>query len=222
VVSESIPDGRAAFSQGLIATAAAQAQKLAAILQGYIADGREIIVVEPSVLAMFRLDYRHLLTGAAAAEQLQKLREHSFDPIEYAATVLAKNRVSAAQFFPASESPRGTRIFYHSHCQQKTIGAAEPTERILREAGFDVATSQVECCGMAGSFGYKSDYYDLSMAVGRDLFSQVVAAESEGMRVLVASGTSCQEQLQAGMKRAVLHPAELLVETLASRRRVFS
>ncbi len=222
IVSDAIPDGRAAFSQGLISTAAAQAEYLAPILMKFIADGREIIVVEPSVLAMFRLEYRHLLNGPGADEQLRELREHTFDPIEYAEKVLEKNRVSAAQCFPASECPRGTRLFYHSHCQQKTIGAAEPTGRILRAAGFDVATSQVECCGMAGSFGYKTDYYDLSMAVGRDLFAQVAAAEVDGPRVLVASGTSCQEQLQAGMKRAVAHPLELLAETLAGRRRVFS
>ena len=222
VVSDAIPDGRAAFSQGLIATAAAQAQKAAALLESFIGDGREVIVVEPSVLAMFRLDYRHLLEGGSAGERLKQLREHTFDSMEFVEKVLAKNQISAAQFFPATESPRGTRIFYHSHCQQKTIGAAEPAERILRAAGFDVVTSQVECCGMAGSFGYKKDYYDLSMAVGRDLFAQVAAADADGPRVLVASGISCQEQLQAGMKRAVVHPMELLVETLSTRRRVFS
>ena len=129
-VSDAIPDGRAAFSQGLIATAAAQAQKAAALLENFIRDGREVIVVEPSVLAMFRLDYRHLLEGESAGELLRQLREHTFDPMEFVENVLAKNQISAAQFFPATESPRGTRIFYHSHCQQKTIGAAEPTERI--------------------------------------------------------------------------------------------
>jgi Fe-S oxidoreductase len=222
VVSDAIPDGRAAFSQGLIATAAAQAQKAAALLETFISYGRDVIVVEPSVLAMFRLDYRHLLEGESAGERLKQLREHTFDPMEFVEKVLAKNQITAAQFFPATESPRGTRIFYHSHCQQKTIGAAAPTERLLRAAGFDVVTSQVECCGMAGSFGYKKDYYDLSMAVGRDLFAQVAAADSDGPCVLVASGISCQEQLQSGMKRAVIHPMELLVETLSARRRIFS
>lgn len=67
---------------------------------------------------------------------------------------------------------------------------------------------------MAGSFGYKRDYYELSMAVGEDLFAQVRAAEHDGPRTLVASGTSCHEQLWAGMGRAVLHPAELLVSAL--------
>jgi Fe-S oxidoreductase len=68
---------------------------------------------------------------------------------------------------------------------------------------------------MAGSFGYKHEYYELSMAVGEDLFAQVRRADQEGgQRTLVASGTSCHEQLYAGLGRKVFHPAELLVSTL--------
>jgi Fe-S oxidoreductase len=109
----------------------------------------------------------------------------------------------------------GTRLFYHAHCQQKTIGAAAATETMLRDIGFDVVTSAVECCGMAGSFGYKKDFYDLSMAVGEDLFAQVRAAEADQEpRALIASGTSCTEQLHAGFERHVWHPAELLASIL--------
>jgi Fe-S oxidoreductase len=67
---------------------------------------------------------------------------------------------------------------------------------------------------MAGSFGYKKDYYELSMAVGEDLFEQVRSAESDGPRTLVATGISCQEQIHAGFKRKVLHPMELLKQLL--------
>jgi len=68
---------------------------------------------------------------------------------------------------------------------------------------------------MAGSFGYKREYYELSMAVGEDLFAQARRADQEGgPRALVASGTSCHEQLFAGMGREVLHPAELLAGCL--------
>jgi Fe-S oxidoreductase len=85
----------------------------------------------------------------------------------------------------------------------------------LREVGFDVTTSNVECCGMAGSFGYKKDFYELSMAVGADLFAQAAKREKDvGPRALIASGTSCTEQLQAGLKRPVMHPVELLAAIL--------
>jgi iron-sulfur cluster protein len=220
IVSEVSADGRAAFSQGLIATAAQQAKRTAASLAKYIQDGRDIVVVEPSVLAMFRLDYRHLLDGVDAPELLETLRLRCFDSAEYVWHILRRDQLDAAAIFPAVDYPRGTRLFYHSHCQQKSIGADAPTLALLQAAGFDVATSRVECCGMAGSFGYKKDFYDLSMAVGRDLFNQVRDAESQGPRVLVATGTSCQEQLHAGLQKPVFHPMEVLAES-APRVRKF-
>ena len=210
VVSETCADGRAPLSQGLIAIAAEQARRTAERLRQYIKDDRDIVVIEPSVLAMFRLDYRRLLTDGEGQLLFQMLRDHSFDAVEYLWSFIQGVGLDAAQLFPASRHPLGTRLFYHSHCQQKTVGSALATEALLRAAGFDVATSRVECCGMAGSFGYKKEYYDLSMAVGQDLFQQVAEAEADGSRVLVATGTSCHEQLAAGLKRDVLYPTELL------------
>jgi Fe-S oxidoreductase len=163
---------------------------------------------------MFRLDYRHFLESPV----FEEIRTRTFEAVEYLWRVLEERKLNAEEFFPASRHPRGTRLFYHSHCQQKTIGAAGATESLLREAGFDVVTSRVECCGMAGSFGYKKEFYELSMAVGEDLFAQVHAAEKDGPRTLVATGTSCQEQLYAGLKREVLHPMELLAELEESSR----
>jgi len=210
-VGEVSPDGRAALSQGLIATATEQARACAKLLLAWIHDGRDVIVVEPSVLAMLRLDWRHFLPQ----ETFEKIRARAYDPGEYVMKVLSGDVTQIRAIFDAARHPKGTNIFYHSHCQQKTIGAATPVEELLRAAGFDVATSLVECCGMAGSFGYKKEYYELSMAVGEDLFAQVRAAESDGERILVASGTSCLEQLQAGLGRPTVHTMELLAGTLA-------
>ncbi len=210
VVSDTCADGRAAISQGLISTAASQARHTADLLRKHIEDGRDVVLIEPSVLAMFRLDYRRLLTDAEGQLLFESLRDHSFDAVEYLWAFMQGTGLDAAKLFPASRHPLGTRLFYHSHCQQKTVGSAPATEALLRAAGFDVATSNVECCGMAGSFGYKKEYYDLSLAVGQDLFQQVAEAESDGPRVLVATGTSCHEQLASGLKRQVFYPTELL------------
>ena len=212
-IAKAAPDGRAALSQGLISTAAEQSVACAKLLLPWINEDRDIIVVEPSVLAMLRLDWRHFLPR----ETFEKIRARSFDPGEYVMKVLNGDESEIRSIFDAARHPAGTRIFYHSHCQQKTIGAAEPVEALLRAAGFDVATSRVECCGMAGSFGYKKEYYELSMAVGEDLFAQVREAERDGPRTLVASGTSCLEQLQAGMGRPTVHAMELLAGILKSR-----
>jgi iron-sulfur cluster protein len=212
VVSDSVPEGRAALSQGMITTAKAHAKRATAVLDRYLSEGRDIVVVEPSSLAMFRRDMRHLLDGK---DRFERFRSRAFDPVEYVIKVLEKTGRKPTEVFDASHSPVGTKIFFHAHCQQKTIGSAAPTEKLLREIGFDVLASNVECCGMAGSFGYKSDYYDLSMAVGADLFNQIIQQErSGGQRALIASGTSCTEQLQGGFDRAVMHPIELLAAIL--------
>jgi iron-sulfur cluster protein len=212
VVSESVPEGRAALSQGMIATAKQHARRATMELDSHINDGRDIVVVEPSSLSMFRRDLAHLLDSK---ERFERFRSRVFEPVEYVVRMLAKSGRTAQQVFDISKSKVGYRLFFHAHCQQKTIGCAEPTVELLREIGFDIATSNVECCGMAGSFGYKKDFYDLSMAVGADLFGQVVQQDRNGgARQLVASGTSCTEQLHAGFERTVMHPMELLATLL--------
>lgn len=212
VVSDSLPEGRAALSQGLLASASQYARSAAVHLEHFLDNGRDVVVVEPSSLAMFRRDGRHLLHDDRLFE---RLRDHAFEPVEYVARLLSSTGTSATEVFDLSRSPVGTRLFYHAHCQQKTIGCAAATDTLLRSIGFDVATSTVECCGMAGSFGYKKDFYELSMAVGEDLFQQVQLAEEGGEpRAVVASGTSCTEQLHAGMNRKVIHPIELLAAIL--------
>jgi iron-sulfur cluster protein len=212
VLSDSLPDGRAALSQGMIATAKAHARRVTAELDRYVSAGRDIVVVEPSSLAMFRRDLRHLLDSK---DRFERFRSRAFDPVEYVLKILEQTSRKPTDVFDVSRSKVGQKIFFHAHCQQKTIGCAEPTEKLLREIGFDVLTTNVECCGMAGSFGYKTDYYDLSMAVGSDLFAQIIQQErSGGKRALVASGTSCTEQILGGFAREVLHPMELLATVL--------
>jgi Fe-S oxidoreductase len=131
---------------------------------------------------------------------------------------LRQRQVEPGSIFSAERIRRHTdrRVFYHSHCQQKTLGCAAPAEALLRAAGVDVATSQVECCGMAGSFGYKKEYYEMSLAVGEDLFQQVRRADIGGQRQLVVSGTSCFEQLHGGLNRPVVYLTELLESTMQS------
>ena len=216
VVSECVPEGRAAMSQGMIATAKQHARAATRELDPHVSDGRDIVVVEPSSLSMFRRDFAHLLDSK---ERYERFRSRAFEPVEYVEKILRKTGRKASEVFDISKSKVGHRLFYHAHCQQKTIGAAEPTIRLLTEIGFDVAMSNVECCGMAGSFGYKKDFYDLSLAVGADLFGQVVQQDREGgARQLIASGTSCTEQLHAGFERKILHPMELLVTLIEPQK----
>ncbi|SEW30696.1 LUD domain-containing protein [Natrinema salifodinae] len=216
-VAVEIPDapgsGRAPLSQGMIATAERTAESVAATLEPYVSDGYDVVVIEPSDLAMFRDDYEKLL----APDEYDPLSTNSYDLFEYVYGLL-ENGASIDRLRTAGGEGVGDedtdgdderRLAYHSHCQQRTLGLETYTEAVLDRAGYDVATSDVECCGMAGSFGYKSEYYELSMAVGERLRDQFTEPDVRD-RAVVASGTSCQDQLSSLLADRPRHPIRVL------------
>ncbi|MCL5268478.1 MAG: LUD domain-containing protein [Bacteroidetes bacterium] len=206
-LSEVLDDGRGLQSQGLVEKAEQRARKLAAYLEKLIDEGKEIIVAEPSVLSMFRRDYEKLLDNN---ELFGKIAKHSFDPIEYLNGLIVNGSLDLSKHLIKPQSPFH-RIFYHAHCQLKTIGGGNVTPEFFRRVGFTVDISNVECCGMAGSFGYKKEYYDISKRVGDDLISQINATLSlDKGTVLLASGTSCREQIGSEISATVYHPMEFL------------
>jgi iron-sulfur cluster protein len=201
-----VPDlpssGRAPLSQGMVATAEEKAHDLYAALAEHIDAGRDVVVVEPSDLAMFDREYEKFL----APKSQERLSAASYEVMEYVYGLL-ENGASADELRGPAAGDRG--VAYHSHCQQRTLGLEGYTEAVLDRLGYDVATSDVECCGMAGSFGYKTEYYDLSMDVGSELEAQFSTPETRDRRV-VASGTSCLEQLDSMLARPSRHPVELV------------
>ncbi|QSG09365.1 LUD domain-containing protein [Halapricum desulfuricans] len=199
-IADVTESGRAALSQGMVRTAANHGKAVAEELLPHIDTGREVVIVEPSDLTMLRDDYERLLD----AETYERLSEHSYEILEYVYGLL-ENGADAS----ALRDGDGEEIAYHGHCQQRTLGLAAHTEAVLEELGYDLVTSDVECCGMAGSFGFKQQYYDVSMAVGEELREQFSTPEAEG-RTVVASGTSCHDQLTDLMKQDVPHPIELV------------
>ncbi|KAB1196110.1 MULTISPECIES: LUD domain-containing protein [Haloferax] len=200
VVPDVRSSGRAPLSQGMIATAEDHAHDVYAGLAEYIDEGRDIVVIEPSDLAMFDSEYEKFLSE----KSFERLSEQSFEVMEYVYGLLENGADADALAQTQSE-----KVAYHSHCQQRTLGLEGHTEAVLAELGYDVATSDVECCGMAGSFGYKSEYYELSMDVGSDLKRQFQTDETHD-RTVVASGTSCLEQLDSLLRRPTQHPVELI------------
>jgi iron-sulfur cluster protein len=201
-----VPDvassGRAPLSQGMVATAEDHAHDVYAALAEHIDAGRDVVVVEPSDLAMFEREYEKFLPERS----FERLRDNSYEVMEYVYGLL-QNGADRERLRRAPADADG--IAYHSHCQQRTLGLEGHTVAVLEELDYDVVTSDVECCGMAGSFGYKTDYYELSMEVGEDLAEQFTADEARG-REVVASGTSCLEQLDALLRRPTKHPIELV------------
>ncbi len=219
-LSEVFPEGRASQSQGLLERAEREAQTLAIYLEELIDEGNEIIVVEPSVLSLFRYDYGKLIKND---KQFEKLATHTYDPIEFLNKLMDGDRVDLSESIlpaagrllrPLDRPP--AHLFYHAHCQMKTIGAGNAATDFFRRLGFEVEVSSVECCGMAGSFGYKKEYYDLSKNIGNDLIIQIKASESfNDEKVILASGTSCREQISAELSNPIYHPIEYLERILS-------
>lgn len=190
--------GRAPLSQGMIRTAESKAQQVLAALEPHLRAGRSVVVIEPSDLAMFRRDYGRLLEEGA-----DRLAASTVEVFEF----LVEDLVEAA----AVGKPQERRIVYHSNCQQRTLDLEEPTVETLRAFGFDVRKTDVECCGMAGSFGYKEQFYELSMAVGEDLGEQL---DSLGGAPVYASGFSCLGQIESLLETLPEHPIELVESAL--------
>ncbi|WP_433628171.1 LUD domain-containing protein [Halomicrococcus sp. NG-SE-24] len=199
-----IPDvrssGRAPLSQGMIATAEEHAHDVYAALAEHVDAGRDVVVVEPSDLAMFDREYEKFLPERS----YERLSGNSYEVVEYVFGLLDEGADPGAL-----SSGDGEEVAYHSHCQQRTMGLDAHTVAVLEDLGYDVLLSEVECCGMAGSFGYKQEYYELSVDVGDDLREQFTTPDASG-RTVVASGTSCLEQLDALLRRPTRHPVELV------------
>ncbi|WP_251341314.1 LUD domain-containing protein [Haloplanus halophilus] len=198
-----VPDvggsGRAPLSQGMIDTAERKAEAVGETLGDYVDRGYDVVVVEPSDLAMFDREYERLVDE----DVHRTLSDNSFELFEYVYGLLENGADESV--LTAGD---GDGVAYHSHCQQRTLGLEPYTEAVLDRLGYDVLTSDVECCGMAGSFGYKTEFYELSMDVGETLADQFADAADE--RTVVASGTSCLEQLDSLLAPAPRHPIELV------------
>jgi len=197
LVPEVPGSGRAPLSQGMVATAEAKAERVHDRLRPCIEDGDDVVVIEPSDLAMFANEYAKLIPADAAS----LLAEHSYEVMEYVYGRLENDGDS-----DELRSGDGAAVDYHSHCQQRTLGLEAHTVAVLEHLDYSVRTSDVECCGMAGSFGYKQEYYELSMDVGGDLDAQFGGSDA----ILAASGTSCVEQLGDLLPRDATHPIELV------------
>ncbi|WP_435157524.1 LUD domain-containing protein [Haladaptatus sp. DFWS20] len=192
--------GRAPLSQGMIATAEEHAHDVYGSLAEHIDANRDIVVIEPSDLAMFDREYEKFLPE----QSYERLAGNSYEIMEYVFGLLEK--CDDRNILPSGDDKE---VAYHSHCQQRTMGLYAHTTAVLENFGYNVLLSEVECCGMAGSFGYKQEYYELSMDVGDHLRNQFTTPEARG-RIVVASGTSCLEQLNDLLRRPIRHPVELI------------
>ncbi|WP_435157259.1 FAD-binding and (Fe-S)-binding domain-containing protein [Haladaptatus sp. DFWS20] len=198
VPSDLAPSGRAAYSEGFLHSAREKAQMNVSSLENRVEDGWSVVFVEPSDAVMFQDEYRDLLSDSA----VETVAENTFGVCEL---IDRKRLDDGIRFQEVDES-----LAYHGHCNQKAVRRDHHAVGVLRRAGYEVDPLDSGCCGMAGSFGYRAEQYDLSQAIGRILFEQVDESDAE---TVVAPGASCRTQLEGRGTRPP-HPIEKVAEAL--------
>ncbi|WP_226479494.1 FAD-binding and (Fe-S)-binding domain-containing protein [Natrinema amylolyticum] len=205
------PTGRAAYSTGMLDVAAEQGRALLDDLEPFLERGWSVLFVEPSDAAMVVDEYRSLLED----DRADALAANAFGVCEY----LDANRLDEELSFDQSATA-DTHLTFHGHCHQTARGADHHAVGVLRRAGYAVDPVDSGCCGMAGSFGYEAEHYELSTAIGSLLREKLEASAADeeggdGEPTVVAPGTSCRTQVGdfEGYDRPA-HPVELLARGL--------
>ena len=199
--------GRPLISQGLLDAARARAADVVRRLHPLAAAGTPIVLLEPSCLSALVDDAPALLRGDAQ----RQAREVA------AACVLFEdhlNRRLADGSASLALRSGPDEILLHGHCHQKSLGLVGPAKALLdRIPGARVTDPDSGCCGMAGSFGYAREHFDISREIGERRLLPAARALGPG-GVLVAAGTSCRHQVHDFAGVRALHPAELLQSLL--------
>lgn len=199
--------GRPMISKGLLDDAIANAEYNVRVLHGYVQRGIKIVGWEPSCVLTLRDEYPDLLRG----EMREWAREVASSTylIEELLVELNEQGELGLEF----EETNRTALF-HGHCHQKALVGNAPSLAALRLIpGYAVEEINTGCCGMAGSFGYEREHYDISMAVGEQRLFPTIRNQ-QGSFDVVASGFSCRQQIAQGTGVAAKTVAETLRDSL--------
>ena len=191
--------GRPLYDFGMLDEAKTYLRTVLKSLAPEIAAGTPIICLEPSCASVFHDELINLFPNDEAAKKLQKQ------------IILFPDFLERVGYRPAQGNPQllGNKAVIHGHCHHKALWSISPEEKLLREAGLQPQVLDSGCCGLAGSFGYEAEHYDISMKIGeRVLFSSVRSAAPD--TIIVADGFSCRQQISHGTSRRGMHLAEVL------------
>jgi Fe-S oxidoreductase len=197
--------GRPMVSEGLIDSARAAAQDVVNRLAPFALANVPIVGLEPSCLLTLRDEYPYLLSDNP---YVQVVAEHAFMFEEFIASLADAGEIKVK----FTDEPR--EILLHGHCHQKALVGTKPSHRVLSlPPNYTVKEVDSGCCGMAGSFGYEAEHYDISLKMAeRRLLPAVREAAAETL--VVAAGVSCRQQINHGASKQALHPAQVLRDAM--------
>jgi Fe-S oxidoreductase len=185
--------GRPAISKGMLDFARRLASENVEALHPFVREGIPIVGCEPSCILGFRDEYPELVPG----DKSKDLARGSF--------LLEELLLRESSILPVRNPPE--RILVHGHCHLKALVGTEPLVAFLKKLGGQVALVESGCCGMAGSFGYEKEHFDVSLQMAERRLAPA-AREAPESTILVAPGTSCRHQIKDTTGRRAYHPAE--------------
>ncbi len=199
---------RTFLSKGLVRTAKKTIRKNIQALSGIISNELPLIGIEPSAILGFRDEYPEL-AGDDLKESAEKIAINSFMVDEFIAKEFRSGRIDRSSFVDDR-----VNVLLHAHCQQKAVASSASTIELLSiPVNYSVKEIPSGCCGMAGSFGYEKEHFELSNQVGElVLFPEV--RNSDRNTIISAPGTSCRHHIKDGTGRIALHPAVVLYNAL--------
>jgi len=200
--------GRTYLSKGLVRMAKKFAIENVLIFKDKVSEEISLVGIEPSAILSFRDEYPDLV-GSELKDAAIQLSKNCLMFDEFFMREVKAGNISNEHFTNSKAS-----IKLHGHCHQKALSTTGPTKEMLSFPGnYTVEEIPSGCCGMAGSFGYEKEHYELSMKVGELVLFPAV--RKAGQEVIIAApGTSCRHQIKDGTGRTALHPVEVMWEAV--------
>jgi len=193
--------GRSYFSKGLLDEAQNFVDVNVEIFKDIISENTPLLGIEPSTILSFRDEYLKLASDQSSANKLSK---NVFLIEEFLNAEIQKGNLTSKQF---SSEKRDIKI--HNHCYQKALSSQIHTFNLLNlPENFKVTLIPSGCCGMAGSFGYEKEHYQVSQSIGELVLFPAVRKSKEA--IICANGTSCRHQIKDGTQKEALHPVTIL------------
>lgn len=208
IIPEHLESGRSYLSKGLLRKAAAIADQNIQLLAPLVSADMPIVGIEPSALLTLRDEYKDLASPENKAAAIH-LSQSSFTIEEFITREIEAGHIHASSF-----TTEAKHIAIHGHCYQKVLSSQDYSKQILSlPKNFTVEIIPSGCCGMAGSFGYEKEHYEVSQKVGELVLFPAVRNKAIGT-IVAAAGTSCRHQIKDGAHVHALHPVEILYEAL--------
>ena len=205
-IIEHLDSGRALLSKGFLREAKATANINIEYLKNKVSENTPLLGIEPSAILGFRDEYLRLAKDKASAESIAT---HSYLIEEFLASEIALGNINTEQFTSEEKV-----IKIHNHCHQKALSNQKVTFDILNlPINYKPTIIPSGCCGMAGSFGFEKDKYEVSMQIGELKLFPAVRNASEEV-IIAANGTSCRHQIKDGTQKQALHPISILRKAL--------